>query len=222
MSRIVLFNKPYGVLTQFSPVDGQLTLKDYLPIPGIYPAGRLDSDSEGLLLLTDDGRLQHRVSDPRRRLEKAYRVQVEGVPTPAALAALAAGVDLGDFVSRPCRTRIMAEPPGLWPRHPPIRERRNIPTAWLEIGLSEGKKRQVRRMTANMGLPTLAPGVWKDLHPAPGGSWMRSKSHASLAPSRQIRRGPVTGGGQIPGKSGKMCVNLGSNGALLSLTPDPS
>jgi 23S rRNA pseudouridine2457 synthase len=180
MARLILFNKPYGVLSQFTSAQGQPTLKDYLPIPGIHAAGRLDADSEGLVVLTDDGALQARISHPRHKLAKVYWAQVEGAPAPASLATLAGGVDLGDFVTRPCRVRAMGEPRGLWPRDPPIRFRAAIPTAWLELTLREGKNRQVRRMTARIGHPTLrlvrwavgpwtlaglAPGEWREADP---------------------------------------------------------
>ena len=152
---------------------------DYLDIPGVYAAGRLDADSEGLLILTDDGRLQKRIADPAHKLSKAYWVQVEGEPDEAALVQLRKGVDLGDFITRPAAVRMMDEPATLWPRNPPIRTRKTIPTSWLELVLSEGKNRQVRRMTAKVGYPTLrlirwsigdwnldglAPGEWKELH----------------------------------------------------------
>lgn len=178
MSRLILFNKPYGVLTQFTDSAGRPTLADYIPVPGIYPAGRLDADSEGLLVLTDDGRLQARIADPRHKLEKRYLVQVEGLPTDAALQQLEAGVDLGDFHTQPCQARRMAEPADLWPRTPPIRHRAAIPVSWLELVLREGKNRQVKRMTARVGYPTLrlirwavgdwtleglAPGQWREL-----------------------------------------------------------
>lgn len=155
MSRVVLFNKPCGVICQFSPSAGKQTLKDFLPIVDIYPAGRLDTDSEGLLVLTDDGRLQNAISHPAQKWPKTYWVQVEGVPGEAALERLRAGVDLGDFVAASARVAVIDEPAGLWPRTPPIRVRQSIPTSWMEISITEGKNRQVRRMTAAVGHPTL-------------------------------------------------------------------
>lgn len=155
MARIVLFNKPYGVLSQFTPEDGHPGLKDYIDIPGVYAAGRLDRDSEGLLILTDDGSLQHRLADPRHKLPKTYWVQVEGAPTDADLAPLRQPLDLGDFITQPAQARVIAEPENLWPRDPPVRFRMAIPTTWIEVVLKEGKNRQVRRMTAKAGFPTL-------------------------------------------------------------------
>ncbi len=155
MSRLILLNKPFGFICQFTPSGQHPTLAGLVPVKGVYPAGRLDTDSEGLLVLTDDGRLQARIADPRHKLEKGYWVQVEGTPEPAALESLCRGVDLGDFVTRPARVIVIAEPDGLWPRDPPIRVRRAIPTAWLDIRIREGRNRQVRRMTARVGLPTL-------------------------------------------------------------------
>ena len=171
--RLILLNKPYGVLCQFTDAQGRPTLKDYVSVPGAYPAGRLDTDSEGLLLLTDDGALQQRIANPRHKLPKRYLVQVEGVPDEAALARLRAGIDLGDFVTRPCEAREIPAPDWLWPRNPPVRFRKTVPTAWLEIVLREGKNRQVRRMTAKVGLPTLrlvraAIGDWQLDGLAPG------------------------------------------------------
>lgn len=172
MATVVLFNKPYGVLTQFTTEGERKTLRDFISVPGIYPAGRLDADSEGLVVLTDDGALQARISHPRHKQTKVYWVQVEGVPDETALDGLRAGLDLGDFKTRPCEARRIAEPAKLWPRDPPIRRRAVIPTAWLEIRIAEGKNRQVRRMTAKVGFPTLrlirwAVGDWTlgDLRP---------------------------------------------------------
>ncbi len=155
MSRILLFNKPFGVICQFSRDGLHPTLADYIALPGFYPAGRLDTDSEGLLLLTDDGKLQHRITDPRHKLFKTYWVQVEGVPDEAALERLRRGVMLNDGMTRPAEARLIAEPANLWPRNPPIRSRKNIPTSWLELAIGEGRNRQVRRMTAAVGYPTL-------------------------------------------------------------------
>lgn len=175
---LIAFNKPFGVICKFSPEAGRKTLADFIDVPKVYAAGRLDTDSEGLLLLTDDGALQARISSPKFKLAKIYWAQVEGLPTDDALASLRAGVDLGDFLTQPAGARIIDEPAGLWPRDPPIRHRAKIPTAWLEITLREGKNRQVRRMTAKAGFPTLRlvraqigalavaglpPGTWREV-----------------------------------------------------------
>jgi 23S rRNA pseudouridine2457 synthase len=179
VSKLILFNKPFGVLCQFTGEAGKQTLAEFIPVPGVYAAGRLDADSEGLLVLTDDGPLQKRIADPQHKLPKTYLVQLEGCADETALARLrAGGLDLGDFVTKPCEARLVDEPAWLWPRHPPIRERKSIPTCWVELVLREGKNRQVRRMTAKVGFPTLRlirarigewtldglpPGSWKEL-----------------------------------------------------------
>ncbi|TCS38648.1 23S rRNA pseudouridine2457 synthase [Paucimonas lemoignei] len=174
---LILFNKPFQVMCQFSPHPERPTLADYLSIPGIYPAGRLDADSEGLVLLTDDGKLQHDLSHPARKQPKTYIVQVEGCPDTAQLERLSGPLDLGDFITRPCQARRILEPEWVWPRNPPIRQRANSPTSWLAITLTEGKNRQVRRMTAAVGLPTLrliriAIGPFAlETHPLLPGEW---------------------------------------------------
>lgn len=175
--RLLRFHKPYGVLSQFTPEGRWRGLKEFIDLPGVYVAGRLDADSEGLLLLTDDGRLQARIADPRFKMEKVYWVQVEGVPDEAALATLRDGVQLNDGATRPARARLLDPPPAVGDRVPPIRVRQAIPTTWIELAIKEGRNRQVRRMTAAVGHPTLRllrvaigpytldglpPGEWAD------------------------------------------------------------
>lgn len=189
----LVLNKPYGVLTQFTDRAGRATLADYVQAPGLYPAGRLDHDSEGLVLLTSEGWLQARVTDPRTHWPKVYLAQVEGLPDEAALERLRHGVVLGDGPTRPAGARRIEEPAWLWPRDPPIRVRRQIPTAWLELTLTEGRNRQVRRMTAAVGHPTLrlirwAIGPWTLAGLAPG-QW-RALTPAELALADRPGRGP--------------------------------
>jgi len=187
---LIALNKPFGTICQFSAHETRASLGDWVKTPGVYPAGRLDADSEGLLLLTDDGALQARIAEPRHKLVKRYWAQVEGAPDAAALARLAKGVDLGDYVTRPCRPAFVGahDIDALWPRTPPIRFRAAIPTTWIELAITEGKNRQVRRMTAAAGYPTLrlvrvaigaldvfalgiAPGETADV--APDAPWQR-------------------------------------------------
>ena len=177
MGSILLFNKPYGVICQFSRDGLHPTLADYIALPDFYPAGRLDTDSEGLLVLTDDGQMQHRITDPKHKLPKTYWVQVEGAPDGAALEKLRKGVSLNDGMTLPAEVQLMDEPAQRWPRDPPIRVRKAIPTSWIALTLREGRNRQVRRMTAAVGLPTLRLiryriGEWSldDLVP---GQWRR-------------------------------------------------
>ena len=175
MSRLILFNKPYQVLSQFSDGEGRQTLGDYINIPAVYAAGRLDRDSEGLLLLTDDGKLQQRLSNPRYKTWKTYLVEIEGIPHAEQITRLQRGVTLKDGPTLPAQVRMIDAPANLWPRHPPVRFRKSIPTNWLEIKIREGRNRQVRRMTAAVGLPTLRLirtqiGEWK-LESLQPGEW---------------------------------------------------
>ncbi|WP_237065055.1 pseudouridine synthase [Microbulbifer guangxiensis] len=189
MSKIILLNKPYGVLSQFTDAGDRPTLADFVDVPGVYPAGRLDFDSEGLLVLTDDGLLQQQISHPSHKLPKTYWVQVEGAISEEALARLRRGVPLKDGVTAPARAGRLASP-AVWPRNPPVRERRNIPTSWIQLTITEGRNRQVRRMTAAVGFPTLrliraAIGNWR-LGTLKPGEFSVSEVHV---PARKVSHG---------------------------------
>lgn len=187
-TQVILLNKPYGVICQFTPSGNHPTLKDFVPIAEVYPAGRLDTDSEGLVVLTGDGDLQHRITDPRHKLPKTYFVEVEGAPGDAALAPIRKGIQLSDYRAQPAEVTLVAPPDWLWPRVPPVRFRQNIPTTWLKITLREGRNRQVRRMTAAAGFPTLrlirhSVGPWTLADIAPGAWKIADSSILGYAPS---------------------------------------
>ncbi|MEZ5491962.1 MAG: pseudouridine synthase [Gammaproteobacteria bacterium] len=202
MAKLILFNKPFGVLSQFSGDEPASTLSQFISVPGVYPAGRLDKDSEGLLLLTNSGALQHRISHPRRKMAKTYWVQVEGEIDAVALARLREGLMLKDGQTQPADARLLREP-DLWPRNPPVRFRKQIPTSWMEITLREGKNRQVRRMTAAVGLPTLRLvririGPWElgSLHPGQWRALELPEEEEQLRPNKKPQKTSTQGRGR--------------------------
>jgi len=206
--QVILLNKPFQVLCQFSAHEGKTTLAEYIDLPDIYPAGRLDYDSEGLLLLTGNGQLQHRLTDPRHKLAKTYWVQVEGNITDQAISQLCSGVQLKDGPTLPAQALPMDPPASLWERNPPIRQRANIPTSWLQLTISEGRNRQVRRMTAAVGFPTLrliryAIGPWTLEQLKPGETRFETVPAELLKPVRSAAKGPRKPGANRPGNSVK-------------------
>ena len=218
---IIALNKPCGVLCQFSGEAGRVTLERVIRRRGVYPAGRLDTDSEGLLLLTSDGALQHRITDPKHKLPKTYVVQVEGEPDENALQKLRSGLTVGNFYTLPCEVRRIAEPDWLWPRDPPVRFRKSVPTSWLEIVLREGKNRQVRRMTAAVGYPTLrlirtAIGPWSLDGLAPG-EWRWAEVPASLAGAAKPKSG--TSPEAVAARRKRSVINSDTRSKTRSFTP---
>ena len=211
MARLILFNKPYDVLSQFtdkgSAGSPRRTLSDFIDVPGVYPAGRLDRDSEGLLVLTDDGRLQARISHPKFKQDKTYWVQVEGIPDEAALQALRAGVVLKDGKTLPAKAERVGTPPGLWDRDPPIRVRQSVPDCWIALTISEGRNRQVRRMTAAVGHPTLrliraSVGAW-DLGGLQPGEWRQIALPAPVRDGHKPSRKPRPPKSKSPARPSK-------------------
>ena len=206
MAQLILLNKPFQVLSQFSDDQGRRTLRECVPVPGVYPAGRLDWDSEGLLLLTDDGALQARISDPRFKLPKTYLVQVEGKPGGQELQKLRQGITLKDGPTRPAKVELI-EPPALWPRNPPVRSRKTVPDSWLKLTIDEGRNRQGRRMTAAIGHPTLRLVRWQigdwSLEALAPGEWRAMTVHAPKPPAARQRRPRHRSGGPRPKSSGR-------------------
>lgn len=214
MSRLFLFNKPYLVLSQFTDNEGRKTLADFIDQPGIYPAGRLDYDSEGLLLLTDDGRLQHRIASPDMKLAKTYVIQVEGEVTDEALKQLRQGVELKDGLTRPAKARRIDDP-GFAPRVPPVRERKTIPTSWIELVISEGKNRQVRRMSAAVGFPTLRLirtriGDW-NLEGIEEGQYQEIQVNLPAEPVKKNKRPNMTGKSGSQNRNSTKSNKFGNN-----------